>query len=98
MKYPLNYEKQGNMTTYCSISAMPYTTRPGSQYKDTTQSLSPVRPTLHDQAANTDFGHDAPAMQHPVHVRRAVRTSLALQQQALVRLAVRASNYNDPTG
>ena len=31
-------------------------------------------------------------MQHPVHVRRAVRTSLALQQLAHVRLAVRASN------
>ena len=34
-------------------------------------------------------------MQHPVHVRRAVRTSLALQQLALVRLAVRARNQTD---
>ena len=34
-------------------------------------------------------------MQHPVYVRRAVRTALALQQLALVRLAVWASNQID---
>ena len=34
-------------------------------------------------------------MQHPVHVRRAVRTVLALQQLAPVRLAVWASNQID---
>ena len=28
--------------------------------------------TLRDQAANTDFDHGVPAMQHPVHVRLAV--------------------------
>ena len=49
---------------------------------------TPVRPTLRDQAANTDFDHDAPAMQHIVHVWRAVQTALALQQLALVRLVV----------
>ena len=31
-------------------------------------------------------------MQHPVHERRAVQTTLALQQLAFVRLAVRDSN------
>ena len=34
-------------------------------------------------------------MQHPVHVRRAVRTTLALQQLARVRLAAWASNQID---
>ena len=34
-------------------------------------------------------------MQHPVYVRRAVRTALALQQLVLARLAVRASNLMD---
>ena len=62
-----------------------------------TQSYSPARPTPCDQTANTDFDHDAPTMQHPVHVRRAVRTALALQQLAHVRLAVRASNQIDTT-
>ena len=57
---------------------------------------TPARPTLRDQAANTDFDHDAPAMQHPVHVRRAVRTALALQQLALVRLAVQARSTPPP--
>ena len=51
--------------------------------------------TLGDQAANTNFDHNAPAMQHPVHVRLAVRTAQALQQLAHVRLAVRASNHID---
>ena len=54
-----------------------------------------ARSTLCDQAANTNFDHGAPAMQHPVHVRLAVRTALALQHLAHVRLAVRASNYID---
>ena len=53
------------------------------------------RSTLHDQAANTNSDHDAPAMQHPVHVRLAVWTALALQHQAHVRFAVRASNHID---
>ena len=35
-------------------------------------------------------------MQHPVHVRLAVRTALVLQHLAHVRLAVRASNHIDP--
>ena len=52
----------------------------------------PARPTLHDQAINTDFNHNAPAMQNPVHIRHAVRTALALQQLAHVRLAIWASN------
>ena len=34
-------------------------------------------------------------MQHPVHVRHAVRTALALQHLAYIRLAVRACNYID---
>ena len=54
-----------------------------------------ARSTLHDQAANTNFDHDAPTMQHPVHVRLAVRTALALQHLAHIRLAVRASNHID---
>ena len=59
-------------------------------------SLSPyVRSTLRDQAANTDFDHDAPAIQYPDHVRLAVRTALALQHLAHVQLAVRASNHID---
>ena len=52
--------------------------------------------TLRDQAANTNFDHDAPAMQHPVNVRLAVRTALALQHLGHVRLAVRASINIDP--
>ena len=39
-----------------------------------------TRSTLRDQAANTNFDNDTLAMQHPVHVR----------------LAVRASNHIDP--
>ena len=60
-------------------------------------SLSPhARSILRDQAANTNFDHDAPAMQHPVHVRLAVRTALAWQHLAHVRLAVRVSNHIEP--
>ena len=54
-----------------------------------------ARSTLHDQAVNTNFDHDAPAMQHLVHVRLAVRTALALQHLAHVLLAVRANNHID---
>ena len=35
-----------------------------------------ARSTVHYQAVSTDFDHDAPTMQHPVHVRHAVQTAL----------------------
>ena len=46
-------------------------------------------------SANTNFDHDASAMQYPVHVRLTVRTALSLQHLAHARLAVRASNHID---
>ena len=51
--------------------------------------------TLRDQAANTNLDNDTPAMQHPVHIRLAVRTALALQHLAHIRLTVWACNHID---
>ena len=56
--------------------------------RSTKTQFSLSRPTLHDQTENTDLDH-----KHPVHIWRAVWTALALQQLALVRLAIWASNY-----
>ena len=49
--------------------------------------------TLLDQATNTNFDRDAPAMRHPIHVQLVVRTALALQHLAHVCLIVWASNH-----
>ena len=54
-----------------------------------------ARSTLRDQAANTNFDHDAPVCSIHVHVRLTIRTALALQHLVHARLAVRASNHID---